>query len=134
MPIKDKSVYPADWAEISIATRERAGQKCETCGVSNHAVGYREKDGTFVRLAADKDSVGLIADAAELDGFHVISIVLTVAHLNNDPGDCRPENLKALCQRCHNRLDAPMRARHAAETRRRKATERGQMELPEVHA
>jgi hypothetical protein len=32
--------------------------------------------------------------------------VLTVAHLNHDPQDCRDENLKAFCQRCHLRYDA----------------------------
>lgn len=27
--------------------------------------------------------------------------MLTVHHLNCDPGDCRRANLAALCQRCH---------------------------------
>lgn len=40
----------------------------------------------------------------------IIRIVLTVAHINHDPTDNCPENLKALCQRCHNRLDAQHRA------------------------
>lgn len=37
-------------------------------------------------------------------------IVLTVAHLNHTPEDCRDENLLHLCQGCHNRYDAPVRA------------------------
>lgn len=28
-------------------------------------------------------------------------VVLASAHLNHDPGDNRPVNLAALCQRCH---------------------------------
>ena len=28
-------------------------------------------------------------------------VILTVAHLNHDISDNRPENLMALCQRCH---------------------------------
>lgn len=36
-------------------------------------------------------------------------IVLTVAHLDHDPSNCAEDNLKALCQRCHNRYDAKMR-------------------------
>lgn len=39
-----------------------------------------------------------------------VKIVLTVAHLDHTPENCADENLKALCQKCHNRYDAPMRA------------------------
>lgn len=41
-------------------------------------------------------------------------IILTIAHLNHEPEDCRPENLRALCQRCHNQYDA----KHRVETRK----------------
>ena len=34
-----------------------------------------------------------------------IAIVLTIAHLNHTPEDCRPENLCALCQKCHLNYD-----------------------------
>lgn len=44
-------------------------------------------------------------------------VVLTVAHLNQQPWDMRDENLRALCQACHNRLDASARARNRAVTR-----------------
>lgn len=43
----------------------------------------------------------------------IIMIVLTVAHLDHTPENCSPDNLRALCQRCHNRYDA----KHRAETR-----------------
>ena len=36
-------------------------------------------------------------------------VVLTTAHLSHDPSDNRDENLKALCQACHNRYDAAKR-------------------------
>lgn len=45
-------------------------------------------------------------------------IVLTVAHLNHDPTDCRPENLAAMCQRHHLAYDAALHAANAYETRR----------------
>ena len=32
--------------------------------------------------------------------------VLTVHYLNGNPADCRAENLVALCQRCHLRIQA----------------------------
>lgn len=44
-------------------------------------------------------------------------VVLTVAHLDHTPENCDPDNLRAMCQGCHNRYDAP----HRAESRRRNA-------------
>lgn len=38
--------------------------------------------------------------------------VWTTAHLNYDPSDNRDENLKALCQACHNRYDAAKRTQN----------------------
>jgi hypothetical protein len=48
--------------------------------------------------------------------------VLTVAHLDHTPENCADENLKALCQRCHNTYDMPMR--RAGILARRQAAER----------
>jgi hypothetical protein len=47
-------------------------------------------------------------------------VMLTVAHLNHQPEDCRDENLKAMCQRCHLRYDTDHHQRNAAATRRAK--------------
>ena len=95
MPIKDKSKYPANWAEISKAQRERAGNKCELCGAVNHQPHPLTKS----------------------------KVVLTVHHcewmLNPLLNNAYP-NLIALCQRCHNRLDLGKRLRNAAATRARK--------------
>jgi hypothetical protein len=46
---------------------------------------------------------------------------LTVAHLNHTPEDCRDENLKAMCPRCHNRYDSAHRQGNARKTREAKA-------------
>lgn len=51
----------------------------------------------------------------------IIRIVLTVAHLNHVPEDCRDDNLKALCQRCHNQLDAKHRRAGIAARQRASA-------------
>ena len=51
----------------------------------------------------------------------IVKIILTVAHLDHSPENCTDENLKALCQRCHNRYDAPMRA--AGRKARKRATQ-----------
>lgn len=59
-------------------------------------------------------------------------MVLTTAHLNHDPTDNREENLKALCQACHLRLDLDQHKATARATRRARLHEAGQLELPEV--
>lgn len=50
-------------------------------------------------------------------------IVLTIAHLDQDPTNNADENLAALCQRCHNRHDAPHRAKNASKTRHAKKSD-----------
>lgn len=125
--------YPSDWALRSRFVRfYRARNRCEWCGVPNYAVGQRI-DGIFVPIRGNiyldrmeyrssYDEACQVADHANEwnDETHrYIVIVLTVAHIHDD----RPEaasllNLAALCQQCHNRLDAPARRRRRNEHRR----------------
>jgi hypothetical protein len=109
MPIRpeNKARYPANWQEIRQHIRERSGDKCEWCGVHNGAIGYRLEDGTFIRAWKNGDMIGR----------KLIKIVLTVAHVHDhNPENCADDNLAHLCQRCHNRHDAPMR--HAGRKQR----------------
>jgi hypothetical protein len=118
MPIKpeNRAKYPANWPEIRERIRARSRNKCEWCGVKNHAIGYREDDGSFVVIAYR----GTVGDwQGHATGYKLIKIVLTVAHVHDhDPANCDDDNLAHLCQRCHNKHDAPMRAKNAAITRR----------------
>ena len=102
-PIRDenKNRYPRNWPAISRHIRfVRAASQCECvgeCGLHGTNPGPRrceERHGTAAKWATG-------------------TIVLTVAHLNHQPEDCREENLKAMCQRCHLRYDRD----HHAETR-----------------
>lgn len=101
MPItpENRSRYPRDWPAISRSIRVRSGGQCECageCGL-HHERRCEERHGDPARWARGK-------------------VVLTVAHLNHDPADCRPENLRAMCQRCHNRYDQPHRRANARRT------------------
>ena len=88
MPIltENKNRYPKDWKQIREQILAECGNKCEFCGVENHTF----RDGK--------------------------KIILTIAHLDHTPENCGRENLRALCQKCHNKHDAG----HRVETRRRK--------------
>lgn len=144
MPIRPemRERYPDDWALIRVRILKREGYKCKFCGVPNYAVGTRKPDGTFVPVGGDAwlDAAGrglapdgkaaIYSEAAALrDEFNeagperYIVIVLTIAHLYDEsPENVDADNLAALCQQCHNRLDAPKRAkrRKAIGDRRRR--------------
>ena len=101
----DRSKYPKDWPAISRRIRARSGGRCECmgeCGLHRTTPGPRrctELNGEPAKFARGR-------------------VVLTVAHLNHDPQDCRDENLRALCQRCHLRYDSQLHQKHARATRR----------------
>jgi len=95
MPIKDKSLYPSDWPKIRERIRKRAGDKCEKCGVKNHAYGFRDGLGTFFECRDD----------FPVHGYPMIRIVCTTAHFDHNPANCADENLFFWCQQCHNRHD-----------------------------
>lgn len=95
MPIKDRSRYPPDWPDISRTIRARAGDCCEGS-------------------PAYPDCRARNGDPHPVTGSRV---VLTVAHLDHDPGHCDPSNLRAWCQRCHTTYDGPHHARTRKRTR-----------------
>ena len=98
----DYSKYPPDWKErIRPAILKRANWKCEFCGVQSRAVGYREMNGKFVECDNH------MKEWAKRNGFKVIKIILTIMHLDHDTTNNDESNLKAGCQRCHNRYDMP---------------------------
>lgn len=90
MPIRKemKALYPKHWKKLSKFVKELAGWKCEFCG------------------AAHKPPHPVTGSL----------VILTSAHLDQDPTNNHNSNFRALCQRCHNRHDAPHRARNPAKT------------------
>jgi len=110
----DYSKYPPNWkTEIRPRILARAGQlivdgkieqqaKCENCGVPNGAVGWRMKNGQFLKSP--------LIHAPENPP---MMIVLTIAHLDHNPEnwEVQDDRLAALCQYCHLRYDAAEKAR-----------------------
>ena len=121
MPCDYRRYHP-EWKSISRQIKEQADNCCEWCGLRNGIEGFRDRDGRFEEVVGS-------GDAQCHDGMRPVRIVLTVAHLDHDITNNDPANLKALCQRCHNRHDMPMRQRNAAKTRRRKREANGQAVL-----
>lgn len=122
MPIKEenRNRYPDNWEEIRKEILKRAENKCEFCGVENYAIGYRDDSGEFCKVE------GMEGEVAGLEERKIIKIILTIAHLNHKPEDNRPENLKALCQKCHNNYDSEHRKKTRVQTRMKKEMKAGQ--------
>ena len=130
MPIRpeNRSRYPADWNRISQRVRDDAENRCEFCGVENHAMIYRGTHDDWPAYRYRSDTVfeesrcaatGNFIPGSCWDDFDgtgaTVKIILTVAHLDHQPENCTRENLRALCQMCHNIYDAPARAAGRAE-------------------
>lgn len=131
MPIRpeNQARYPKDWPAISLRIRERAGQKCEDCGVRNYEYGGRDPLGGWHKSLPVGEKLLHLAwprpgEYAWCEGWaerlRIVRIILTVAHLDHQPENCADDNLRAWCQRCHNRYDAVER-RKGIKQRRRQA-------------
>lgn len=126
MPI-DCSKYSPDWPAISRRIRARAGQKCERCRAPNgqriarsggaSAATYMLEDGE-VFDANNGRSLGR-ARGSEFDAKSFVTIVITVAHLDQDTRNDADDNLAALCQRCHLNHDRAHNLAKARATRER---------------
>lgn len=126
MPIKpeNKNRYPKDWKQISERIRfERAKNQCEVCGIENYSLIYYKDDAAIVEHKPPYNHPEGLSDymaAIEIknhlnewnDSYKLRIVVLTVAHLDHVPENCSDENLKAMCQRCHNKYDR----KHRTET------------------
>ncbi len=140
MPIKpeNRGRYPADWPAIRERIRARSGGRCECLGECGDAHDDRPggrcaaPHGVLIYRHRAIPAVWRAGYPAMLPEVwrDQVRVVLTVAHLDHRPENNEPGNLRHYCQRCHNRYDAPHRARNAAETRQRRRIDAGLLELP----
>jgi len=99
--------YPVWWKYFSYWVRyKRAKGRCECTG----------------ECASEKTHGN--TRCVEMNGFKAVwakgRVVLTVAHLNHNPSDCREKNVKAMCNRCHLRMDSIHHQENAKITRDKK--------------
>lgn len=100
MPIRaeERHRYPRDWPQISLWVKRRARWRCECLGQCGRA--HAHAGG---RCTAVHGGPSIVRTESV--------VVLTTAHLNHTPEDCRRSNLRAMCQACHLGYD---REQHAA--------------------
>lgn len=109
-----RSLYPLEWEQIALAVKTAADWTCQECGRPCRKPGESIAQ-LFQRLPCwiREGNASLLSTMARKPQ----RWTLTTAHLNHDPGDCRWENMKAMCAPCHCRYDAP---RKAADRRAKK--------------
>jgi len=132
MPM-DRKRYPKNWDAIALTVKLAANWTCQECGRPCFKPG--EGFVTFEERLLDCSDWEVwhtqLSDE-ESDEEHGIvwvpklgRFVLTVAHLDQNPGNNDPGNLKALCSVCHLRHDAPFRKANSLAKRERQ----GQLRL-----
>jgi 5-methylcytosine-specific restriction endonuclease McrA len=94
MPM-NRANYPADWEEISLNIRIRAGWRCEGSP-------------RYPECRAEHGKPHPVTGS---------NVVLTVAHLDHNTANNDPANLRALCQRCHLDWDLDHHMSNARRTR-----------------
>lgn len=107
----EKARYPQDWPSISDRIKiTRAHGQCECtgeCGRGTHEGRCPNRHGQPAYGTGSR-------------------VVLTTAHLNHTPEDCRDENLKAMCQGCHLHYDREHHAQTRAATKAAAIVDSGQ--------
>jgi hypothetical protein len=105
--------YPPNWSAIAYEVKDRAGWKCEECRKECRKTGESWTDffDRICRSLAQNQKWG--------------HYTLTVAHLDQNPSNNDPSNLRALCTVCHLKHDRPYRIMNRYAKRER----RGQLTL-----
>lgn len=89
MPI-DYKKYPPEWKTMREMILRRAENKCELCDAENYKPHW--KTGS--------------------------KVILTIHHIDYDIDNMHIRNLIALCQRCHLRLDEPLKLKKRKKSRK----------------
>jgi hypothetical protein len=113
--------YPIDWRELSAVIRfERAQSRCEQRARPHGETIVHLGDGRWWDDAAQTWRSGrerkLKRSPRNTAQLRATQVFLAAAHLDHDPTNNHPRNLKALCQRCHMLHDRKEHLRRRALT------------------
>lgn len=133
----NRALYPDDWEAIATRIKQEAQWRCEQCGRPCRPPGVNwaefclkllEQGGidgwygeTSDEVCDDSGEWGIVEKPGRF--------TLTVAHLDQNPGNNDRANLKALCSPCHLRYDAPAHGRTRRRRRRERREDNGQLSL-----
>jgi hypothetical protein len=105
MPM-NRTLYPRNWESIALSVKTSANWTCQNCtrpcrkpgeSIAALASRVREWPDAYEEVNSGVDFGDWV--------FKRGRFLLTAAHLNHRPSDCRPENLRAWCAPCHCRYD-----------------------------
>ena len=127
MPM-DFSRYPEDWKDLALKLKKKAKWKCQQCKKPCRRRGESVAD--FEKRLSSKWKPLLSEKLEDYERTGVLQykpkrFLLTVAHLDQNPSNIAPKNLKVLCAPCHLRFDVQFRSYN----RRRLLERRGQLRL-----
>jgi len=94
--------YHPKWRDVvRPEALKRAGYRCEICKAPNKKLITRDRNGQWMTVSEDEIQRGFYQRK------DLTKIQLTISHTNHLTIDNRPENLRALCQKCHLKHDQP---------------------------
>ncbi|WP_377968178.1 hypothetical protein [Almyronema epifaneia] len=127
----DRSRYPANWEAIALKVKEAAQWECQCCRRPCRPTGMSVEDFELALIDHHHDWLCDFYKTVWDEEFGEVNVAtpqrftLTVAHLDQNPANNAPENLKALCSGCHLAHDRP----HRLANRARKLERQGQLNL-----
>ncbi len=96
----DYSQYHPDWKDIiRPSILQRDNYSCQHCRIRHKSIVYKKSNGEY-HVCDEFEH-----EWAKANNKNPFTLFLHVAHLNHDKTDNRPENLLALCPRCHGKYD-----------------------------
>lgn len=98
--MRNRHKYPENWHdEIRPQALRAGGYKCYHCHAKNHKKGYYNESGAFVHC--DEHMI----QWANTQGVKIVTVHLQIAHLDQDPNNNKPENLRVYCPKHHLEYD-----------------------------
>ncbi|MCU0551935.1 MAG: hypothetical protein MUC48_21570 [Leptolyngbya sp. Prado105] len=133
MPM-NRNLYPDNWKEIALAVKQAVKWRCESCDrpcrrPKETWTEFCDRILNTEELYWYAETADEISDSGLANEFRERPqrFTLTVAHLDHNPINNEPGNLRALCSGCRLAYDAEQHRKNASATRYRRREERGQL-------